>query len=85
MFTFEKYRNFHQEAKQTTATPFGPGRAAEIEAAARAATQYGPYSDRMWEQMTPGEYGYVLQVWDVMPGNTCWMDAFHRIANGKVP
>jgi hypothetical protein len=44
----------------------------------------GPHSDRMWEQMTPGEYGYVLQVWDAMPGNTCWMDAFHRIAKGKV-
>lgn len=32
----------------------------------------------------PGEDAYVKAVWSTMPGNTCWMDAFHRIRTGTV-
>jgi hypothetical protein len=34
---------------------------------------------------TPGEDAYVKQVWDTLPGNTCWMSAFFLILNGNDP
>lgn len=32
--------------------------------------------------VTPEEDRYIRQVWETMPGHTCWADALLRVANG---
>ena len=50
-------------------------------------------AEELWEgrglqwsmkHLTPGEDSYVATVWDSMPGDTCWMDAFFSILQGRV-
>lgn len=36
------------------------------------------------KNMTDGEHAFVSSVWETMPGDTCWMDAFHRIRKGII-
>lgn len=40
--------------------------------------------DREWSlpTMTPEEVRYVANIWETMPGNTCFMDAFFRVLSG---
>jgi hypothetical protein len=33
---------------------------------------------------TEEENAFVMEVWDKMPGHTCWYDALVRIAKGKI-
>lgn len=60
-------------------TQFGSKRAAAIFA------QRGMEWNLDASDMTEGERAYVKQVWESMPGNTSWNDAFLRILNGRVP
>lgn len=65
--------------KSATPTQFGQERAEEIWSK-RGLQNIVDYND----VMTDGEVSYVHQIWDMMPGYTCWMDAFHRIRLGKI-
>ena len=53
-----------------------PERATEI---IRLGNQYANYSTFCTSQ----EYEEVVDLWDTMPGHTCWYDALVRIARGK--
>lgn len=40
-----------------------------------------PYWPDLGKLMTPEEKAEVMAVWDDMPGNTCFYDAFMRLRN----
>ncbi len=65
-------------------TPYGPARAEVMRDAARAASPYGPWTDRLSEKMTDGEIVFTLNVWDCCPGSASFMSAFCHILNGDV-
>lgn len=60
-----------------------PQRAQEIIEQAREATICGPWSDLLDDVMTQAERVEVKQVWNEMPGYTCFLDALYRIANAE--
>lgn len=62
-------------------TPFNHIRANEIFNQARNQTKHGPWSDQLDKVMSPGERAYIMAIWDTMPGNTCFVDAFLRVKN----
>lgn len=45
----------------------------------RTGRRFGPNADIVPALLTDGERAAVKALWDTMPGNTTWMDAFHRI------
>ncbi len=61
---------------RATATPFGPERALEIW------EQRGPQWD-VSSSITPGEDEYVREIWNSMPANRCWMDAFLSVLHDE--
>jgi hypothetical protein len=62
-------------------TPFNQERAEEIFQLAR---QKAPWAENLDNNMTDGEIAYVKALWDTMPGNTCFWDAFNRIRLGRL-
>ena len=58
--------------------PFGPERAERLWA------QRGWQNSLGRSDLTVGESNFVRAVWDTMAGGSCWMDAFHRIRQGKL-
>lgn len=58
-------------------------RAKEIIKAAQKGAVGVPWVDRLDKIMTEAERKEVNQVWDTLPGNTCFVDALYRIANGR--
>jgi len=59
-------------------------RAVEIFEACKRKAIHGPWSDQLDKCMTPQERESVINVWDTMPGYTCFADAFMRIVKGIV-
>ena len=55
-------------------------RAQEIIQAAYDCSTHGPWSDNLDKVMTNEERDQVNEVWQTMPGNTCFVDALYRIA-----
>lgn len=70
------------DVKKTAPVSFDAKRAEEIFAAAKEACKGFPL-ELSKGGMTAGERAYVVQVWDTMPGHTCFMDAFNRIRKGR--
>lgn len=62
-----------------------PQRAREIIQAAYDACTCGPWCDWLDRVMQPGEKEEVKQVWETMPGDTCFVDAIYRIAREDQP
>lgn len=60
-----------------------PERANEIIKEAQSGAAGAPWSDRLDKVMTKEERKEVNQVWDTLPGHTCFVDALYRIANGR--
>lgn len=75
MRTVTRWTNGEKTQTQAEPTPFGPERAQEIHDASRSWFGPGPH-----QFMTDGEIAYVHEVWDTLPGHTCFMDALLRIA-----
>lgn len=67
------------ERRQVRPTPFDAKRAEEILEQALA-----DLASPLDEAMTDGEIAYVKHVWHLMPGWTCFADAFHKIRRGDV-
>lgn len=65
------------EIKDVTPTPFGPCRADQI-------WSHREYADFPYDAATDGELAFIHEVWDTMPGSSCFMDAFSNIAQGRV-
>jgi len=63
------------ENTNKTVTAFGQERAEQIWA-------QRDIQNNVRRVMTEGEQEYVRQVWQTMPGYTCWMDAFSSIKQG---
>lgn len=61
-----------------------PERAQEIIQSAHDACTCGPWSDWLDRVMQPGEREEVNQVWETMPGYTCFVDAIYRIARTHI-
>lgn len=57
-------------------------RAREIEEKAKEITNVGPWSDQISRVITPGEDEEIRNLWSLMAGNTCYMDAFARFCAG---
>ena len=72
------------DKKLVAPVKFGQERAQELVEAARAAAKYGPWSDRLQDQMTDGEIVYVLAVWDTLSGSSSFMSAFGQIWHGNI-
>lgn len=66
------------ELEKVQPQPFTQERAREIWA------QRGPLWILPDNALTPEEYAYVLAIWDTLSGNSCWMDAFLKILNGRI-
>lgn len=60
-------------------------RANEIIAQAQTRAKYGPWSDQLDKVMSADERRAVLEMWETMPGYTCFVHALYRIANGDPP
>lgn len=60
-----------------------PERAQEIVKQARDKATCGPWSDQLDKVMTKEERNEVNQVWDKMPGHTCFVDALYSIARAR--
>lgn len=56
-----------------------PDRVREIIETARASATYGPWSDQLDLVMTAEERKSVKDLWNTMPGNTCFVDALLRM------
>lgn len=61
-----------------------PKRAKEAMEAAKKLTTCGPWCDQLGKVLTPEEDAYVKKVWESMPGDTNYMNAFYRILHGRV-
>jgi hypothetical protein len=57
-----------------------PERAQEIIQSAYNTCTCGPWCDQIDKVMKEGERKEVIQVWDTMPGDTCFVDALYYIA-----
>ena len=73
-----------REFSDITPETFGPERANEIMAQCKAKATHGPWSDQLDKTLKVEEKAYVLSVWDTMPGNTSFLDAFFRILNNRL-
>lgn len=62
---------------------FNAERANEIISECKACA-VGPWSDNLRQVMTHGETAYVHAVWDLLDGNSAFIDALNHIANGHV-
>ena len=62
-----------------------PERAQEIIQAAYDTCTCGPWCDQLDKVMTKEERQKVNQVWDTMPGDTCFVDAIYYIARTNNP
>lgn len=71
-------RKLERDRNRPAPTPFGVERARAIWAARGLCNDIS-------RAVTPGEDAYVKQVWDTLPGSSCWMTAFYLIMNGKDP
>lgn len=78
MRTVTRWKDGERFQTQAEPTPFSPERAEAIYA------QREPMGGSLDKFMTDGEVAFVLDIWDTMPGNTCWNDAFERIRSGVV-
>lgn len=59
-----------------------PERAQEIVKKAKAATNVGPWQDQLGKFITYDEDQEVKNLWSLMSGSTCYMDAFNRFLKG---
>lgn len=71
-----------QEARRTPPEKVTPQRAREIMTKAQGISK-GPWSDQLSRVMTKGEYRYILDIWDTMPGNTSFMSAFYKVLGSR--
>jgi hypothetical protein len=71
---------WRQGAMLVPATPISKERAKEIIEAAQARAHCTPWSDQLVRVMTQGEYHHVRNVWDTLPGHTCFVDALCKLA-----
>lgn len=60
-------------------------RAKQIIEQAKALTEVGHWSDKLDTVMTPGERAFVKEVWKLMPGHTCFVDALRRVEESTIP
>lgn len=60
-----------------------PSRAKEIIESAQEKSTCGPWSDQLDKVMSAVERADVIEVWNTLPGDSCFVDALYRIANGK--
>ena len=60
-------------------------RANEIIVQAKARARHGPWSDQLDKVMTPEERQEVIDLWNTMPGYTCFVHALLRIVYGDGP
>jgi hypothetical protein len=60
-----------------------PERAAQIIDQAQAKAVHGPWSDQIGKVITRQENQEILDKWETMPGNTCYVDALLRLKNGE--
>jgi hypothetical protein len=62
-----------------------PERAQQIIQAAYDTCTCGPWSDQLDKVMSREERAEVNEVWETMPGDTCFVDAIYRIAHTNDP
>lgn len=61
-----------------------PERATEIIAQAKATAKHGPWSDQLSNVMTVDERSAVVEVWQTLPGSSCFADALLRIERNQL-
>ncbi len=75
MRTITRWKNGNKVQIETESTPYNADRAREILDA-----PYGNYD----VVMTDGEIAYTKDLWDKMPGHTCFYDAICRIYQNRI-
>lgn len=76
---WDTIKAWKRKARNTPPTPFGRSRASEI-----SNCQRGVMGGKALETcMTMGEYRFLMDTWDSMPGNTSQVDALNQIKKGR--
>jgi hypothetical protein len=81
---WSEHKAWLQEASKAEPKRVSSVRAQEIIAQARGRAKHGPWSDQIDRVITKGERKYISDVRDSLPGNTSFVDALVRIAQGRV-
>lgn len=75
MRTITRWQNGNKVRIETESIPYSANRAKEILDTQR--------NGNLTAVMSDGEIAYTYDLWDTMPGNTCFYDAVCRIYQGK--
>ena len=73
-------REWRQGALQVPAQPVPMARAQEIVRTAQERAQCGPWEDQLTRSMTQGEYHFIRDGWDTLPGTASFMTALYALA-----
>lgn len=79
-FTAEKA--WKTAARSASPIKVSAKRAAEIEKEARSYATYGPWSDQLTKAMEPGEYRYIYDLWNTLPGGYSFAGVLNDIRLG---
>lgn len=85
---FAELELWQQGARAAEPVEVDAARAREIVEQAREATEHGPWSDNVERVLQPGEYRYVYDFWDTLPGDTSFVDALYAVGDispGEAP
>lgn len=77
---WDEQKKWLQEAKRSAPQKVTPQRAKQIMQQARAHAKHGPWVESLERVMTQGEYRFISDYWETMPGNTSFLDALMTLA-----
>lgn len=73
---------WRKAAMQVPTTLVTKDRGNEIICTAQGLAKHGPWCDQLIRAMTQGEYRFLREVWDTLPGNASFMTALYSVVNG---
>jgi hypothetical protein len=81
---WSEHKEWLDQAKKATPVTVAPSRAKEIIREAKGMSKVGNWSDQLDRVTSQGEYKYISDRWNEMPGNTSYLDALQSIASGVI-
>lgn len=79
---WDQEKVWRREAKLVPVQTVSTERANSIMDTARSFAKHGQWSDQLVRSMSQGEYHFILDVWETLPGTASFVTALYTLAHG---